>query len=67
VITGEHGIGLAKVPFMQMQHSAAEIAAMRSVKQALDPLGILNPGKIFEPFEVWDHELVDVRLPWDHR
>ena len=52
---------------MGMQHSKAEIAAMRSVKKALDPVGILNPGKIFEPFEVWDHELVDVQLPWDHR
>lgn len=67
VITGEHGIGLAKVLFMSMQHSKAEIAAMRSVKDALDPKGILNPGKIFEPFEVWDHAPVDVELPWDHR
>ncbi|NBB78013.1 MAG: FAD-binding protein [Verrucomicrobia bacterium] len=67
VITGEHGIGLAKSPFMSIQHSAAEIAAMRAVKKALDPLGILNPGKIFDAFEVWDHEPVDVRLPWDHR
>ena len=67
VITGEHGIGLAKAPFMSMQHSAAEIAAMRSVKNALDPKGILNPGKIFEPFEVWEHEPVEVSLPWDHR
>lgn len=67
VITGEHGIGLAKAPFMSIQHSEAEIAAMRAVKKALDPLGILNPGKIFDAFEVWDHELVDVRLPWDHR
>ncbi|MFT5836853.1 MAG: glycolate oxidase [Candidatus Azotimanducaceae bacterium] len=67
VITGEHGVGLAKAPFMAMQHSKAEIAAMQAVKKSLDPLGILNPGKIFEAFEVWDHELVDVRLPWDHR
>jgi len=67
VITGEHGIGLAKIPFMAMQHSEAEIAAMRSIKDALDPKGILNPGKIFEPFEVWDHEPVEVELPWDHR
>ena len=65
-ITGEHGIGLAKAPFMPMQHSRAEIAAMRAVKNALDPQGILNPGKIFEPFEIWEHEPVDVRLPWDH-
>lgn len=67
VITGEHGIGLAKIPFMPMQHSKEEIAAMRSVKAALDPHGILNPGKIFEPFEVWEHDPVDVRFPWDHR
>jgi len=67
VITGEHGIGLAKIPFMAIQHTKAEIAAMRSVKKALDPRGILNPGKIFEPFEVWAHEPIDVRLPWDHK
>lgn len=67
VITGEHGIGLAKIPFMSMQHTEPEIAAMRAVKAALDPKGILNPGKIFEAFEVWAHEPVDVRLPWDHK
>ena len=67
VITGEHGVGLAKAPFMELQHSKAEIAAMRAVKDALDPKGILNPGKIFEPFEVWDHKPVQVKLPWDHR
>ena len=67
VITGEHGVGLAKAPFMELQHSKAEIAAMRAVKDALDPKGILNPGKIFEPFEVWDHNPVQVKLPWDHR
>lgn len=66
VITGEHGIGLAKAPFLSMQHSTSEIAAMQAVKNALDPLGILNPGKIFDAFEVWDHEPVDVCLPWDH-
>ncbi|MFT5622981.1 MAG: glycolate oxidase [Bacteroidia bacterium] len=67
VITGEHGVGLAKAPFMELQHGKAEIAAMRAVKDALDPKGILNPGKIFEPFEVWDHKPVQVKLPWDHR
>lgn len=65
VITGEHGIGLAKIPFMGLQHSEAEIAAMRAVKGALDPKGILNPGKIFEPFEVWDHKPVEVKFSWD--
>ena len=67
VITGEHGVGLAKAPFMPMQHTKAEIEMMLSIKAALDPRGILNPGKIFEPFEVWDHEPVEVKLPWDHR
>lgn len=67
VITGEHGIGLAKIPFIEYQHNEAELGAMRAVKNALDPKGILNPGKIFDPFEVWDHPTVDVRLPWDHR
>ncbi len=66
-ITGEHGVGLAKVHFMPMQHSKTEIASMRAVKDALDPKGILNPGKIFGDFEVWNHEPTEVTLPWDHR
>jgi len=65
-ISGEHGIGLAKTPFLRLQHSAAAIRAMRSVKRALDPRGILNPGKMFEVFRVWEHKRLDVRLPWDH-
>jgi glycolate oxidase len=64
-ISGEHGIGLAKTPFLHLQHSAAEIAAMQAVKMALDPNCIMNPGKIFEPFRVWEHEIVKVTLPWD--
>ena len=65
-ITGEHGIGLAKSPFMKFQHSKSEIQAMEAVRSALDPNGILNPGKIFEPFEVWKHSTIDKKLPWDH-
>jgi glycolate oxidase len=66
-ISGEHGIGLAKSPFLRLQHSAAQVKAMRAVKRALDPKGILNPGKIFEPFEVWRHRRLEVSLPWDHK
>jgi glycolate oxidase len=65
-ISGEHGIGLAKTPFLRLQHSAAAIRAMRAVKRALDPKGILNPGKMFTVFRVWEHRRLDVRLPWDH-
>jgi glycolate oxidase len=66
-ISGEHGIGLAKTPFLSIQHSPAQIEAMKAVKDALDPRGILNPGKMFERFEVWKHARLDVRLPWDHK
>ncbi len=47
-ISAEHGIGLLKKPFLGYSRSEAEIAIMRSVKRALDPHGILNPGKIFD-------------------
>jgi glycolate oxidase len=65
-ISGEHGIGMAKSPFFALQHSASEIAVMRSVKQALDPNNILNPGKLWSPSEPWSFPREDVRLPWDH-
>ena len=65
-ISGEHGIGLAKSPFFHYQHSETEIAAMRSIKQALDPKGILNPGKLWHVSEPWAFPREDVHLPWDH-
>ena len=45
--SAEHGIGLHKKPFLGLSRSPAELAAMRQIKQALDPLGLMNPGKIF--------------------
>lgn len=47
VISAEHGIGLDKRDYLKHSRSTAEIALMKTVKQALDPKGILNPGKIF--------------------
>jgi glycolate oxidase len=46
-ITGEHGVGFAKAPFIGIELSADVIALMKRVKAAFDPKGILNPGKIF--------------------
>ncbi len=47
-LSGEHGIGLAKRRFMEMEFGRSGLAAMSAVKAALDPRNILNPGKIFE-------------------
>ena len=46
-ISGEHGIGFAKAPYLGLELSPEEIALMKRVKAAFDPNGILNPGKIF--------------------
>jgi glycolate oxidase len=46
-ISGEHGIGLSKKPFMRYQFSALEMELFRDIKKVFDPLNLLNPGKIF--------------------
>ncbi len=45
--SGEHGIGIGKREFLEIEHGAEALAVMRSIKQTLDPKGILNPGKMF--------------------
>jgi glycolate dehydrogenase FAD-linked subunit len=47
-ITGEHGVGLAKKPWLRLQMGEGSLGLMRQVKRAIDPQGILNPGKIFD-------------------
>lgn len=46
-VSAEHGIGTKKKAYLSFTRSDADVAAMRAVKAALDPKGILNPGKIF--------------------
>ncbi|MGW6214705.1 FAD-binding oxidoreductase [Streptomyces sp. NPDC055109] len=45
-ITGEHGVGVAKLPYLPAQLGSDQIALLRRVKNAFDPAGILNPGKL---------------------
>jgi FAD/FMN-containing dehydrogenase len=46
-ISSEHGIGRAKTKYLHLCRDAAELGAMRRIKQAIDPLGVLNPGVLF--------------------
>lgn len=46
-LSGEHGIGIAKKPFMSIAMKDANLELMRGIKKVFDPKGILNPGKIF--------------------
>jgi glycolate oxidase len=46
-ISGEHGVGLSKAPYVNMEIGPHEMALMKRIKKAFDPRGILNPGKIF--------------------
>lgn len=48
-ISAEHGIGLAKKPYLLGTRSEAEIELMRGIRRVFDPNGIMNPGKVFDP------------------
>ncbi len=45
--SGEHGVGLGKREFLEIEHGAEALAVMRAIKATLDPRGIMNPGKVF--------------------
>jgi FAD/FMN-containing dehydrogenase len=45
-VSGEHGIGTEKLDYLQLSRTPAEVAMMRTLKAALDPRGLLNPGKV---------------------
>ena len=45
-LTGEHGIGIGKACFMELEHDAGEMRLMSDLKKLLDPDNILNPGKM---------------------
>jgi glycolate dehydrogenase FAD-linked subunit len=46
LISGEHGIGVSKREFVEQNLGSSAVAMMRAIKDALDPMGILNPGKV---------------------
>ncbi len=66
-ITGEHGVGLEKRDYMNIMFTTEELETMLKLKKALDPAGIMNPGKIFpdkfdgrkRKFPDFVHEIAD--------
>lgn len=50
-ITGEHGVGIVKAPYLSWKLGETGVEAMKAIKQALDPKNIMNPGKIFAKAE----------------
>jgi glycolate oxidase len=46
-LSGEHGVGIAKKPYMSIAMGETNLALMKGIKRVFDPHGILNPGKIF--------------------
>jgi D-lactate dehydrogenase (cytochrome) len=45
--TGEHGVGMGKIPYLENEIGNIGIDVMKAIKNAFDPLGLMNPGKVF--------------------
>jgi D-lactate dehydrogenase (cytochrome) len=50
--TGEHGVGIGKKEYLVEELGAGTVKLMRTIKDAIDPLGLFNPGKVSISFEV---------------
>ena len=47
-ISGEHGVGITKAPYLSLELDETSLAIMQNIKSVFDPNNILNPGKIFD-------------------
>ena len=51
-LSGEHGVGLTKAPYLDLELDQATIEVMKKIKKVLDPNYLLNPGKIFKGWPI---------------
>lgn len=67
-VSGEHGLGLLKAKYLPLQHTQAEIDAMKSLKKAFDKNNILNAGKVLGLKKLSNCEpIIGLKLPWEKR